>query len=208
MKKAIVTLSSEGFYCQSRYHGAEKLDREQPAEYERRTWRRKLHTANGSPGEEPDLDDEIVIPQMALKNCLSDAARFLAMKVKGNATYTKHFDAGVICEEPLRTGVLVSDVKTRELFVPSDGKRGGGSRVYRIFPYVPEWTGRTTFSILDQIITESVFEEHLRRAGQFIGLGALRVRNSGIWGRFSVVSVEWEDLEGAAKKRARTKKAA
>lgn len=48
------------------------------------------------------------------------------------------------------------------------------------------------FLILDEIITEEVFREHLADAGSFIGIGRFRPRNNGFYGRFLVESVDWK----------------
>jgi hypothetical protein len=46
------------------------------------------------------------------------------------------------------------------------------------------------FYVGDEIITESVFREHLIAAGKFIGLGRWRARNNGLYGRFLVESID------------------
>lgn len=104
---------------------------------------------------------------------------------------TKHFEAGVLVMDPVPLGIKCADVPGEWFFVPSDGKRGGGSRVKRCFPVVREWSGDVTFHVLDDTITQDAFEHHLSEAGKFIGIGRFRPRNNGFYGRFSVEKVSW-----------------
>jgi len=133
------------------------------------------------------------MPPMAFKNCLSEAAKFLSHRIpgKGKATYTKHFEAGVLVTDALVLPIKKESVEGQWLFVPSDGKRGSGSRVDKCFPVIKEWEGDVTFFILDETIDEAAFKEHLEEAGKFIGLGYFRPRNNGFWGRFSVEAIKW-----------------
>ena len=188
MKIAVATLESQAVYTQSRYHGVEKLDKESHKDYETRTWRDRLHT---------DESGQIFIPPMAFKNCLSEAAKFLSIQIpgKGKATYTKHFEAGVMCVEPVFIGCHKDDVIAETLFVPSDGVRGSNKRVEKTFPVIPNWTATVKFSVLDETITKDVFLNVLSQAGKFIGLGAFRPRNNGYRGRFKVNELEWSDFK-------------
>lgn len=188
MKQAIASLKSISPYSQSKHYTTEKLAKEQPRDYEVRTWKDRCHY-NG--------DGNVFIPPMAFKNCLSEAAKYLGIKIpgKGKSTYTKHFEAGVLVLDGLVLPIKKEDVKGQWLFVPSDGKRGGSSRVDKCFPVVQEWKGDVTFHILDETITEDVFTEHLEQAGKFIGLGYFRPRNNGFWGRFQVEKVKWQDAK-------------
>ena len=122
MKTAIATLKSVATYSQSKFHDTPKLDKESANDYETRTWRERQH-----------YDDKgmVYIPPMAFKNCISEAAKFLSIKIagKGKATYTKHFEAGVLVMDPVPLGLHKDEVPGEWFFVPSDGRRGGGSRV-------------------------------------------------------------------------------
>lgn len=185
MKIATVTLKSISPYSQSRHYTVpEREQKESHAEYEKRTWRERLH-----------VDDKgfVFIPPMAFKNCLSEAAKFLSRKIpgKGKATYTKHFEAGVLVLEGLTLPVKKEEVAGQWLFVPSDGRRGSGSRVDKCFPVIPEWTGDVVFHVLDETISKEAFEEHIKEAGQFIGIGYFRPRNNGYWGRFLPQAIKW-----------------
>ena len=184
MKTAIATLHSISPYSQSRHYDVAKLAKELPKDYEARTWRERLHVNN---------DGNVYIPPMSFKNCLSDAAKYLGIQIpgKGKSTYTKHFEAGVLVIDPLVLPLKRDDVPGEWLFVPSDGKRGGGKRVDKCFPTIQEWRGEVTFFVLDETITEDVFLNHLTQAGQFIGIGRFRPRNNGFYGRFAVDGVSW-----------------
>lgn len=187
MKTAIATLHSISPYSQSKHYDVDKLPKELPKDFEKRTWKERCHV---------NTDGNIFIPPMAFKNCLSEIAKFLSVQIpgKGKATYTKHFEAGILVMDPLVLPIKKDEVQGEWLFVPSDGKRGGGSRVDKCFPVIHEWNGKVTFHILDETITEDVFVQHLKEAGNFIGIGRFRPRNNGFYGRFAVDKVEW--LEG------------
>ncbi|MHA2064660.1 MAG: hypothetical protein ACXABY_09830 [Candidatus Thorarchaeota archaeon] len=182
---ATAKLKSVSPYSQSRYHNTPKLDKENPVDYENRTWRNRLHTDN---------DGKVIIPPMTFKNTLANAAKFLSKQIpgKGKSTYTKHFEAGILVVEPLNLGIHKKDVEFEWLFVPSDGKRGSGTRVEKCFPLIREWEGEVQFLVLDDTITEDVFKETLIEAGRLIGIGRFRPRNNGFYGRFSVESINWE----------------
>jgi len=185
MKTAITMLKSKSSYSQSRHYQAPKLDKEGADAFERRTWRERMHVAD---------DGHVFIPQMAFKNCLAEAAKYLSIQIagKGKATYTKHFEAGVMVLDSLVLPIKAEDVPGEWLFVPASGRRGDGKRVMRCFPLIKTWEGEVQWHILDETITEDVFAEHLRQAGMFIGIGRFRPRNNGYYGRFSVESIRFE----------------
>ena len=186
MKIAKATLESVSPYGQSRYYEVPKLDKEGAKDYEARTWRERMHT---------DKDGRVFIPPMAFKNCISEAARYLSIQIpgKGKATYTKHFEAGVLVTEPLPLQYKKDDVSGLWLFVPASGKRGDGKRVSKCFPVIPEWSGTVEFSIFDETITQDVFRLVLEEAGKFIGIGFFRPRNNGYYGRFAVKNIKWDN---------------
>lgn len=183
MRNFIAQLNSVSPYSQSRFHNTAKLPKEQADDYEKRTWRERMHY---------DETGQVFIPQMALKNAISEAAKYLSKQIpgKGKATYTKHFEAGVLCLEPIFIGVKKDDVEGEWLHLNSDGKRGGGSRVMRCMPCIRQWQGAASFVVIDDIITKDVFLEHLQTAGQLIGIGRFRPRNNGFYGRFFVESLK------------------
>lgn len=192
MKTAVAHLKSLSPYSQSKRYMTEKLDRESSSDYEKRTWRDRLHTVAEVLGGDP-TDTRVCIPPMAFKNSVGECAKYIGMQIpgKGKSTYTKHFEAGMMVLDPLILDIRKEDVPGQWVFVPADGVRGSGKRVDKCFPVIREWEGKVTFLIFDEIITETVFKKHLEDAGKFIGLGYWRPRNNGLWGRFEVLSVEW-----------------
>jgi hypothetical protein len=196
MRTLQVTIQGISPYSQSRHYDVPKINngKESPKDYEARTWRERMHV---------DKDGYVFIPPMSFKNCVSEAAKFLSMQIpgKGKSTYTKHFEAGVMVLEALRLKEKAEDVPGEWLFVPSDGRRGGSSRVEKCFPVINGWGGVVEFNILDETLMDeygqdeqgrsiTVFEHHLREAGKFIGVGRFRPRNNGYYGRFKVVGVK------------------
>lgn len=187
MKTAKAKLKSSSPYSQNRMIDPEehpKLEKETADAYERRNWRHRVHR---------DASGKVIIPPTAFKNCIAEAAKFLSLQIpgKGKATYTKHFEAGVLVVEPLVLPINADEVQCQKLHLPADGKRGGGKRVFKYLPIIHSWAGEVTFLVLDESITESVFKQVLSEAGKFIGIGNFRPRNNGYFGRFEVESVSW-----------------
>lgn len=185
MKTATVHLKSISPYSQSRHYDVPKLDKENAKDFERRTWKNRLHVNEAG---------NVVIPPMAFKNCIAESAKYLSMQIpgKGKATYTKHVEAGILVLEPMDLGIKQDDVPGEWFFVPSDGIRGSGKRVDKCFPVITKWSGKVDFVILDETITEEVFTHILSEGGKFIGIGRFRPRNNGFYGRFSVDKVDWK----------------
>lgn len=184
MITAIAHLKSMSPYGQSKHYDTPKLEKENYDDYEKRTWKERTHVND---------DGYIFIPPMAFKNCLSDAAKYLGMKIKGKGQekYTKNFEAGVLVVDPLVLPVKKDDVPGLWLFVPADGRRGGPKRVNKCFPVLQNWEGTVPFIVFDETITEDVFRYTLEQAGKFIGIGFFRPRNNGYFGRFAVEKLEW-----------------
>jgi hypothetical protein len=175
-------------YCQSRSHETPKLNKELSDDYEKRTWRERLHV---------NEQDEVIIPGIALQNCIKEAAKFLSISIpgKGKSTFTKHFESGVSVIGDIETGVNKADVMPNRVFVPSNGIRGAGTRVHKNYPMLrPPLEFDVEFLIADDTITAEIFTEVLAQAGNLIGIGAFRVRNQGNCGRFKVESVKWHKL--------------
>jgi len=186
MKIATVELESISPYSQSRNHDTPKKEKESHEDYRERTWRNCCHfNAQGN----------VVIPAMSFKNCLSEAAKYLGMQIpgKGKATFTKNIEAGVLVTEDADTGIKVADVEGEKLYLPSDGRRGSGKRVWKTYPRLMTWKTTLQFHILDDTVTQEVFRYHLEQAGKFIGIGRWRPRNNGTYGRFQIVAMTWED---------------
>lgn len=165
-----------------------KLQKESHAAYEERTWSERLHK---------NAAGNVVLNPLSVKNMLRDAAKYVSESIpgKGKSTFTKHFKSGVMVFEPSELKTLTGqpikaeNVEPLWLNVPSDGMTGGTKRVPKAFPQVTDWTTTVDVHVLDELIDKDVLTRHLTEAGNFIGLGAMRVANGGISGRFKVVSV-------------------
>jgi len=186
MKKFIAHLKSVSPYSQSRYHQTEKLTRELHEAYEERTWRERMHC---------DSNGYIYIPGTQFAQAVRNAAKYLNIQIpgKGKSTFTKNFDSGIMVTNGITLDIKRDEVAPEWVHVPSDGKRGGTTRVLKCFGKVEKWEGDVTFYILDEIITEEVFLRVLTAAGLLIGVGRWRPRMTGEYGRFEVVSHEWID---------------
>ena len=131
---------------------------------------------------------------MCFANCIKETATYLSIPIpgQGKSKYTKNFQAGIMVTQPLVLDITEDDVEGEWVLVPSDGKRGGTTRVEKCFPLIKEWEGEVDFYIFDDIITEEVFERVLRESGQIIGIGRFRPKNWGYYGRFKVESIKWQ----------------
>src|SRR5215475_8762304 len=123
MRTVKVTIKGVSPIAFSRHYEVAKLEKEQPSDYEERTWRNRAHT---------DKEGQVVISAMMFKNMLYDTAKFLGEKIpgKGSKTYTKHFESGILVVDHAPLGLSVNDLEYERLFVPSDGIRGSGKRVW------------------------------------------------------------------------------
>lgn len=186
MRQVIVTIRGISPYSASRLHDAPKLDKESHDDYDKRTWREKCNT---------DKSGNVVIPAMGFKQALATACRKLGLQVagRGKATYTKYFEADVICLEDAALGISKDDVQPVTINANADGVRGSGKRVRRTFPVVPEWQAKVVFAVLDNTITRPVFEQVMHAAGMGVGVGRFRPENGGINGRFVCEAFEWVD---------------
>ena len=186
MKTAICKLVSEAPYVQNRQHHTPKKSKEQPDAYEERTWRERIHATEKG---------EVYITPFTFMATVQRSAQKLSIQIpgKGKQTYTKHFDSGILVPEPVMLGIKKDDVRGQWLDVPSQGIRGGGTRVPKCFPFIDEWKCTVKFIILDDMITEDVFREVLSYAGIGVGFGAFRPDKRGITGRFRVESIKWTE---------------
>lgn len=188
MKIAKCKLKSKSPYQQGRHkdHEFPKNSKESAPDHEERTWRERGHYTE---------DGYMFIPPTAFANSLKQAAKYLSLQIpgKGQTKYTKHFEAATMVAEPLKLPLKKEDVQGQWLFVPSDGKPGGGKRVMRCFPTVFEWEGTVNYYILDDTITKEIFEQVLRASGDFIGIGVFRPINRGYYGRFEVEKIDWQE---------------
>lgn len=205
MIDATIQITGITAYSQSKPHREVKQQRETADAYEARTWKKRMHlNENG----------QIIMPAMALKNCLAESAKYLGMQVpgKGKSTYTKSFEAGIlILEDAVIYGkndvpLTVEDCDREGsqvfgdwIFTPSDGVAGSGKRVYKCYPVIKApWHITQQVIIVDDLITEDVLAKHLEAAGMLIGLGRWRPRNRGMYGRFKATIQSWNKTEVAA----------
>lgn len=184
MRSVTVHLSSITPYSPSRMHFTPKLDRESADAYEERTWRNKAHTMP---------DGKVFIPGICFLQSLRATAKHLSMQIpgKGKKTYTASFLSGVVCQSNIVLKLKLDDLEMEKLYLPSDGVAGSGKRVIKRFPVIQEWSGKLTFAILDPVITEAVFRDHIVRAGELKGVGRWRPAVGGMNGRFKVESLDW-----------------
>lgn len=155
-------------------------------EHEKRCWQQRLNV---------DGDGRGIIPPMAFARAIQNAAKSYGGKIKGkgNATWTKHFDAGILVVDPLvLDGVTRENVKGHWQFVPSSGISGDGKRVMKCFPVVHKWGGKITVFVLNDEITPEIFAKVVDAAFKLVGVGVFRPERRGYWGRAKVLKVEWK----------------
>jgi hypothetical protein len=178
-------------YSQSVQVHTPMLDRESHGDFDARTWRDKC-TTNG--------DGTICIPAMALKQSIDTAAYKLGEKIPGRrgATFKSFMASGFFCDAdvPIANGkpLTKKDAQPVTISANADGIRGSGKRVPRTFPQFPKWQGVASFTVIDDIITEAVFEQHVKAAGLLVGIGRFRPGNGGTNGRYGVLRFEWETI--------------
>jgi hypothetical protein len=152
--------------------------------YESRIWREKMHV---------DGDGNVFIPPMMMKQCLESTAKYLSESVpgKGTSKFTKHFLSGIMVIDPILIGVKAKDVVSERLYVNADGKKGSGTRVWRVFPLISRWSGDVTVYITDPILQchWQKVPEYAEFGGKFNGLGRFAPRRGGFYGRYKVSNV-------------------
>jgi hypothetical protein len=167
------------FYGQGRDHDTPKLNKESPDAYEVRTWRNRLH-----------VNDQgfVFIPAAAPLRSIQEASRFHKLQIqgKGRETYAKHFERGILITEHFVLPVKAADVKGHWQRVPASGVPGSGKAVKKCFPYIESWQAEFPIVVSDDTITPEILDEHIRIAGQFIGIGVFRPASRGWWGRFTL----------------------
>jgi hypothetical protein len=149
-----------------------------------------------------DEKGDLYIPGMMVKKALASTAAYLNEKIPGkrNATYTKHFVAGVLCpnDAPLmgKDGKKIHKDKAEVQSFPcaADGKKGGkgGATVIRSFPCVREWKAEFEVQVADDVIDEKIFKKVLTESGIINGLGRFRPQNGGSNGRFEIKNFRWD----------------
>lgn len=173
-----------------------KADDETNDQFEERTWIQRAHV---------DEQGRLFRPGSEIHRILCNAGAWLSMRIKGEGkkTYTKRLQSGirvggtgnfVVCNGGGKPAT-VKDVVPLRLFVPSDGKRGGGKRVWRTFPSIRTgWTVDAELLIVDEAITEDVFTKHIVTGGLYDGMGSMRVGTGGPNGQFAVQNIKFADI--------------
>lgn len=184
MRTCTAHIRSVSSYSQSAPHETPKLNKETADAWEARTWMNRAHATP---------DGQVFIPPMALKMALDKAAKMLGTQIPGKAraTYTKHFESGVMVVEPPLLGITRDQMRGNRLFVNSTGVRGTGKRVWKTFPTVDTWKAVATFTVLADEIPPHVFKETLDYAGLFVGIGQFRPEVGGYFGRFEAEKLVW-----------------
>lgn len=182
MLKITATLKGESPISFSSVIVSPKKPKEKADVYEERTWRERMKV---------DDNGNVYMVQSSIKNCLSEAAKFLSEKIPGNGqqTYTKLFKTGILSTIPLTFNVKAKDVQGERLFVPSNGVAGGTKRVWKTFPIIPAgWECDIELLVFEETLIDKPEKviEYLEQAGKYIGLGKYRPINNGWYGRFSV----------------------
>ncbi len=184
MRNVKVSMSSITPYSQSRQHETPKLNGETNDAHELRTWREKCNY---------NKEGFLIIPAMALKQCMDSAAKKSGLQIpgKGKSTYSKYFVADVICDADVILPIKKDQVESIRISANVDGVRGSGKRVWRTFPVVPTWTGTANFTILDDTVTKDIFETVFKIGAASIGIGRFRPEKGGLNGRFRPTKFEW-----------------
>ena len=130
---------------------------------------------------------------MQFKKALEGAGSALRMVIPGKAPseYGKKFKSGIIVSDPLMLGIMLDDVEGEWLFLDAQPGSAKKSRVDKCMPFIKEWSGDVTYYILDDIITEPVFEKHLIESGNFVGIGRFAPHVGGFYGRYKVNKITW-----------------
>jgi len=200
MYTATATLRGTTSYMFSKVIKSDRVSNETGETFEQRTWRERIHT---------DSNGYAQVPSRAVKGMLIDTAKFIGDKIpgRGQSTYTKRFESGV---RAAKAYFPMYDFKGERIeaakvpgtwhFVPSDGKPGGGKRVWKCFPEVEEWAIDIELLVLDEIIEPSRLLSYLKTAGAFKGLGSWRPGKAGEHGAFIVVEESFviQEMLGAA----------
>jgi len=196
MKSAECRLVSTAPYSQCRNIDEEehpKLPKESHDAAEKRRWRWRMHATP---------EGFVEIPSTAFENAIREAVKRLQIPIPGKKMqmFTKPFEAGFSVVKGVITTAKVAEVQCDRLFVPSDGKPGGGKRVWKYFPRIDEWGGAIACMIYDDVITEDVFRRVVESAGLLVGICRFCPQSRWFYGRFRVDAMTWNnDVLAVAK---------
>lgn len=182
--KAAVSIVGVTPYSQSRKLLDERPKSKSWDEWEKDTWLDKLNVENG----------KIIIPGHGIQQAIIAAAKYSGAQIpgQGKKTWTAKFTSGILIDGDGETGATPADARAVSIQANSDGVRGSGKRVLRIFPQLDTWSATFDVLILDPIISRQVFQDTLEIAGQLIGLGRFRPEKGGRNGRFIIDRIDWQ----------------
>ena len=166
-------------------------------QFDARTWREKCHV---------NSKGQVLMNAMAIKKALHHAAKRAGDSIpgKGKQKFAPRILEGVVIEgSPVIhvDGVPITKehLGKERLYVPSDGKVGGTTRVWRTFPVIEDgWSMEVSMLSFDPDLNANVerVEEYLVRAGMMGGLGRYRPssQSGGHYGRFTVENFTTEKV--------------
>jgi hypothetical protein len=184
---ATTTLQGLSAYSQSRAHEDPAYENEDKGDYDRRTWRSKLHIN--------PQNNHVVIPAKAITDVLAEACQYSGRKIpgQGQKTWTAKFEAGIALLEDPDLGITADEVTYADFYCHINGKRGSSGRVMRRFPMILNWQTTFAIHILDPQIVEPVLREMFAIAGTFRGIGRYRPASRGTNGRFQLANLSWQE---------------
>jgi hypothetical protein len=194
MKTYIASLASISPYFQSRKYEleVERLPKESPDDYEKRTWMYRTHIND---------DGQIIMPAAQFQFSFQSGAKYLNERIPGRnrETWTKHFLSGLLIPDAIVLPERRETVKGLWLSMNARGQKGPGPRVMRRMPFVAKWADDLTINVLDDLITDDILRRVIQQAGMFIGVGQNRPEVGGNSGRYHLVElVEMTDRAKAA----------
>lgn len=164
MRDVSITIKGLTPYSASRPTETTKQKSEGHEEYDMRIWRDKAHFNEAG---------NVLIPGVCFKLALDEVSSIINEKIKGkgNQTYTGLIRTGVVAMSDMVLPLKKADLKPITIFANLDGKRGGGKRGNRTFPFVASWAGEITFRIFNDDLPEDIFERFFTQAGLLTGVG-------------------------------------
>ena len=192
MRKVTVTIEGVSIVSFSKYipaseAGFEKLPRENAEQWDRRFWHEKAHFND---------DGHVILTDMMIKNCLTEATKYLPEKVpgQGRKQWGGFFMAGIIVPRIAGNFEIFENDKpiTKDTLSYKDELVGTkDKKIPARYPVVkPGWTATGEVWVIEEIITSDIIEKYFSIAGNFVGLGRWRAGKGGPYGRFTVVDFE------------------
>jgi hypothetical protein len=193
MAVRVATVSIEGLspFSPSRAFDPDvsgRNDNESADDHEKRVWRKRIHY---------NQDGVCIIPAMMIQLMIQSMAKRCNVRIpgQGQATYTKNFVGGVaVPDDAIIPGTNWETVRGEWFHLNADGKRGGGTRVWRCMPMIDKWSIKFEAMVFDDLIPKELFERVIREGGLFCGFGRFSPRKGGTNGRYQLKSIEWSDM--------------